>query len=182
MNFSEFKGYSKDFDRLDNQTKSNLSSIIFSKRESDLTVCAITSNRLTFGALCKNISLPRDLFLRPSVKWGVDLESLNTNKIRVYSFLPKSSSVRLHGFYIDSNGNILEKKIYKSKSSSELLIDRYDAVGKLINSNEYEKECTEVEWTGPKSLLVQLKASDYEYNFMQKMEKNQTYLVIHSKN
>jgi hypothetical protein len=183
MSFSEFNGYSKDFDSLDNEIKSSISTIVFSKREEVFSICAVTSNRIAFDAMCKNISLPRELFLRPSIKWGVDLESLNTDKIRVYSLLPKSSNIRLYGFYIDASGNIFEKKLYKYKSPTEFLIDRYDGEGNLITSNEHETECSESEWTGPKKLLFQLKASNkYEYNFMKKVEKNQTYIAVHKKN
>ena len=182
MNFSEFKGYSTDFDNIDDEIRSNLSGIIFANRATDLTVVVGTCDKTTFNKICKNISLPDEVFLYPSVKWAVDLESLNSDKIRLYCSLHRSSDVRLYGYYINSDGKILEKKIYKVGLPGELLIHRYDSADNLI-SIEHEKECTETEWTGPTSLLDHVKNSkDYECNFMKKVEKNQTYLVIHNKN
>lgn len=180
MNFSEFRGFSPDFDSLSSDIKSSLNTVIFSKRNDDLSVCVVTNNADVFKRIC-NVKLPKTFFSNSSNRWGVDLESLKTDKVRVYSFLPKQKSIRLYGYYLDKSGVILEKKIYKDNNPKELIIDRYDGNDNLINASEIEKECHERNWTGPKDLINRAKIYQYDYVCLQKTFKNQTYLVIHNK-
>jgi hypothetical protein len=178
MDFLELKKYSYELNKLDDSVISKLCSIVFAKRSDDLSACAITRDKELFKQLCSKITLPRNFLEGDHIKWGVDLESIETNKIRIYRVPPRSNAVRLEGLYIDRDGKILEKKLYK-KSLEGLSIDRYDGTGKLINAGEIEVECTEKDWSGPKELVKDAKDSGYEINFMKKISKEQTYLVMH---
>lgn len=181
MNFSEFTGYSAEFDKLPEAIKSNLVGIIFSVRDSTLSVAAGTKDKNTFEQLCSGFKLPQEVFEGEIVKWGVDLESINSNTIRVYVSFSKRSSIRIIGFYLDRGGKILGKKLYKSNTPTTLLIDRFDSEENQIGENEVESVCTESEWTGPKELVSIVKKAGYAHNFLKKESKNQTYLVIHRK-
>ena len=179
MNFLEFKKYSKDLSLLSDEVFSNLHSLAFSNRGGKLSVSAITRDRQTFKKMCSKISLPKHFLLGDFIKWGVHLESIGTDMIRIYRVPPKSNNIRIEGFYIDKNGKVLQRKLYKLRSTDELAIDRYDAAGKLISSNEIEKSCLESDWPGPQELVDEVKLNGYEHNFMKKMSKNQVYLIIH---
>lgn len=181
MSFSEFYGYSAELDGLPETTKSNLSSIIFSVRKSILSVCAVTKDKQTFIKMSSGFVLPKEVFDGEVVKWGIDLESANSDTIRVYSSFLKKSPIRIIGLYLDKSGNILEKKLYKTDTQTSLLIDRYDSNGNLVSGNEMESVCNESEWTGPKELVKIVKRAGYEHTFMKKNNKDQTYLVIHRK-
>lgn len=181
MSFTEFRGYSKDLDELPNNIRSSLSTIIFSKRDSIFSVCAVTRDPNTIKFMCAGINFPSLFFKKPSNRWGVDLESLKTDKIRIYSFLPKTNNIRLYGFYVDKDGNVFEKKIYKQYQKNSLIIDRFDGQDNLINEGEIEKECNDSVWSGPNDLINKAKTYRYEYKCMHKTFKNQTYLVIHDK-
>lgn len=179
MNFAEFKKYSQDLSLLTDEILNDLCSLAFSNREGQLSVSVGTRNTETFKKICPAISLPGDFLIGDFIKWGIDLESVHSARIRIYRVQPKSNKVRIEGFYIDKSGNILEKKLYTLRSSGELVIDRYDASGNLVSSNEIEKECLEADWTGPQELIDEVKLKGHEHNFMKKMAKDQVYLVIH---
>lgn len=180
MNFSEFSGYSSCLDNLSPSIKKSLSSIVFCKRENDFSVCAITYQKEIINEIL-TFSPPEIVFKNNSNRWGVDLESLKANKIRIYSSLPKQYKIRMYGYYLDESHKILEEKRYTSLSKTELSIDRYDKNGNLISSNELEAECSKEEWTGPSGIIS--KANQYGYDFvcMKKLLKNQTYLILHNK-
>jgi hypothetical protein len=180
MNFLELKKYSFELDRLDNSIVSNLCTIAFSKRENDLSVGVGTRDKDVFKQICGNVVLPSNFLDGNHIKWGIDLESIGINKVRIYRIPPRSSKIRIEGFYVDNDGNVIERKVYSSKSLKELVIDRYDAGNNIISSGELEVETTEDNWTGPKEIVKDVKAGRYEFNFMRKVAKNQTYLVVHN--
>lgn len=181
MSFSEFKKYSKALNLLSDDIISNLCSIVFSKRENILSIGVITKDADTFKKILKGVTLPTDFLSGNFIKLGTDLESIDSDKIRIYKMFPKSYDVRIEGFYINKSGEVLEKKIYKNFSKHELHIDRYDASGNLVSENEVEKDCSEEDWTGPLEIVKEAKQNNYDINFLKKASKNQTYFVIHSK-
>jgi hypothetical protein len=178
MDFLELKKYSQELNKLDDSVVSKLCSLAFSKREDVLSVAVGTRDKNVFEQVCNKITLPRNFLEGDYIRWGVDLESIQTDKIRIYRVPPKSNTTRVEGFYIDKNGKILEKKLYK-KTSEGLSIDRYDSNGKLISFGEAEVECTEKDWTGPKELVEEMKTLGYKFSFMKKIAKKHTYLVVH---
>lgn len=180
--FSEFKGYSQRFDDLSQSIKENLITIIFSHRAPDLTLCPVTKEKNIFMEMCKEFTVPDILFSVNAVKWGVDLESIGSEKIRVYSFFPTVNEISLYGFYISKDGKILEKKVYTKSMDNQLIIDRYDSMGNVISKGEIEVIGEESDWTGPSDLVKIAKDNNYKHAFMKKISKEQTYLVIHAKN
>lgn len=180
--FSEFKGYSQRFDNLSQSIKENLSTIIFCYREPDLSLTVVTKAKNVFVEMCKDFIVPSIILSEDAVKWGVDLESIDSEKIRIYIEFPKNKEISIYGFYISKDGKILEKKVYsKYMDNNQLIIDRYDSMGNVISKGEIEVECEESDWTGPSDLVKIAKDNNYKHAFIKKISKNQTYLVIHKK-
>lgn len=179
MDFSLFKKYSKALSNLSEDITSDLCSLAFSQREEELSVSVGTKNQETFEKILEGITLPKDFFNGNFIKYGVDLESMASDKIRIYKMFPRSSEIRIEGLYINKDGHIIEKKIYKKLSKTELTIDRYDADGNVLSEGEIEKDCSEADWNGPKEIVEEAKNNRYEFNFVKKASKNQTYFVIH---
>ena len=101
MSFSEFKKYSKALNLLDDEVISNLCSIVFSKREDVLSIGVITQDEATFKKILKDVTLPTDFLSGNFIKLGTDLESIDSDKIRIYKMFPKSEDVRIEGLYIN---------------------------------------------------------------------------------
>lgn len=180
MNFSEFKIYSEALSLLEEDVLSKLCTIVFSKRENVLSVCAITEDEKTYKKLLKGVKLPNNFLCNDYITLGVDLESISSDKIRVYKWFSKEKSIRIEGLYITKDGEILERKLYKQVSKNELSINRYNSSGKIISEKEIEKDCSEDEWTGPKKIVEEALKNSYDINFIRKTFKNQTYCVIHA--
>jgi hypothetical protein len=178
MDFLELKKYSAKLLLIDDNIIKNFCSLAFSSREGNLSVAIGSNNKEALIDACKKVVFPKDFFNGNFIRWGVDLESTHTDKIRIYRMNPKSDNIRVEGFNINSIGEILEKKLY-IKSQEGLIIDRYDKEGLLISSGEIEVQCEEKDWTGPKELVDAVKISGYEFNFTKKIAKNQSYLIIH---
>lgn len=177
MNFFEFKGYSEELDNLSETNKSLLSSVIFSNRESSLSVCAVTRDLTTIKSICVGLTLPSYFFDPLFNRWGVDLESLRTDKIRFYCWLPKNNNIKLYGFYVDSQGRVYEKKIYKEG----ITIDRFDANNVMISHKEIEEVCSAEDWKGPAELVSIAQDNNYPVSFTRKVGKDQQYMIIHQK-
>lgn len=182
MNFDEFKGYSQLLDDLDANLKSKLCTIVFSMRDGNLTVCAITKIKSVFQTLCKDIVLP-EITETGMDRWAVDLESLYEENIRIYYAFPKSDNMMV-GLYVDRSGNVTQKKVYKLDkyaSDDTIEIDRYDSNMNII-SREKEFRCAEKDWTGPKELVTIARNNNYGFSFSKKPEKNQSYMIVHNRN
>jgi hypothetical protein len=177
MFFSEFEGYSNRFDSLSNDVRLKLCYLEFCERNGKLSLVVATEDPETFKKIYKKV--PNDFFEGDFKMWGIDLESIGTDTIRIYRVPPKPNKVRIHGFYIDPNGDILQTKIYTKLDVGTYQIKRYDSNGALIGTEEGEKICSEQEWKGPKDLIEKVRAGGYEFTFSKKESKPQTYLIIH---
>jgi hypothetical protein len=178
MDFLELKKYSRKLQSMDDDAIKKFCSLTFSNREGILSVSVASRDKKVLMNAFKEVIFPKDFFNEDYVMWGIDLESIGTDSIRIYRTNPKSNKVRIEGFYIDRSGKILEKKIY-ARSSDGLVINRYDSKGILISSGEAEVNCRETDWSGSKELVNDVKKGGYKINFLKKTLKNQTYLVVH---
>jgi hypothetical protein len=177
MDMQAFKGFSKDLDSLDKSVKNKISELIFSYREGVFSVTIVLNSIGDFENLI-GFKLNNKLKAIKSNRFGVDLESLKTDKVRIYLDVPGNDLISLYGYYMDRSGNILEKKIYKRNGSARLLIDRYDSENNLISKDEPESVSTEMSWKGPNDIIKIAKGLNYRCIFMKKELKDQCYLRL----
>jgi hypothetical protein len=181
MDIQAFKGFSKDLDSLDKSVKNKCRELIFSYREGVFSVTMVLNSIDEFENLI-GFKLNNELKAIRSRRLGVDLESLKTDKVRIYLDVPGNDLITIYGYYMDKSGKILEKKIYKRNGSGRLLIDRYDAKDNLISKDEPEVMSDENSWKGPTDIIKIAKGLNYCCIFMKKELKDQCYLRILDKN
>lgn len=164
---------------LSDEILTNITELIYSYREGAETVCAVTEDLDTFEALVGTV--PEVIRNTQTYRYFVDLESLGTNKVRMYTDSPEQDE-SLYGYYIDSDGDVTEKKIYRKNGSAGLLIDRYDASGTLISSDQPEAECDRSGWTGREWLADKVEeiaeANNFAVIYLRKGNKNQCYIRV----
>lgn len=177
MDIQAFEGFSKDLDSLDKSIKDKISELIFSYREGVFSVAIVLNSIDEFENLI-GFKLNNELKAIRSRRFFVDLESLKTDKVRIYLDVPGNDLISIYGYYMDKSGNTLEKKIYKRNGSAALLIDRYDSENNLISKDEPESVSTEMSWKGPSDIVKIAKGLDYHCIFLEKELTDQCYLRI----
>ena len=71
-------------------------------------------------------------------RYAVDLDSIGTDKIRIYVDSPVSGEA-LFGYYFSPSGEMLQRKVYKRKGDKTgVYIDKFNMDGSVIVSNEEE--------------------------------------------
>jgi len=182
MDVSAFKGFSESLDSLPNSMYSNVVELVFSYRINVFSVTVVFDKKGPVEQLV-GFNLPEELLQYNSYRYCVDLESINTDNIRIYVDSHMNDGVVIYGYYFDKTGVMTEKKVYKRNGKASMLIDRYDASDNLINDNEQEIECSELDWKGPKGLINIVKTivgnvNQYRYLFLKKISKDQTYIRV----
>ena len=82
-------------------------------------------------------------------RMGVDLDSLATNEKKVYVDFHEDG-IQFRGFVLDANDSIVQVKTYKiGDTPGQTIVDRFDAAGEEISTNEVEQKCDRSGWTGP---------------------------------
>ena len=157
----------------------NITELVYSYREGTETVCAVTEDLDTFESMVGTV--PDVIRNTQTYRYAVDLESLGTNKVRMYTDSPETGESLL-GYYIDSDGDITEKKIYKKQVGGGLMIDRYDATDTLIASDQPEAQCDRSGWTGREWLADKVEeiaeANNFAVIYLRKGNKNQCYIRV----
>ena len=177
ININKFAGFSKELDNLSASIKDQIDSLIFTMREDIFSVNVIFRSKEPLEQIL-GFSLPHDLIKETSDRFFIDLESVNTNKIRVYVD-NKEKNICGYGYYLNPLGEVLITKIYKKHSDkNRVMVDRYSHVGNIISRDEPEISCDKTKWTGPAKLVDIAAANNYFYHFMMKEDKNQVYLIV----
>lgn len=155
--------------------KDSTREIVFSYRSGVESICLFVSSSEVLSLLVKN--LPYDFFQENYYKYGVDLESIFTSKIRIYR---DSDDCVLIGHYIDQNGNVLETKKYITNTANkqELLIDRYDSNKNLIDSGEKEIVTSYDSWKGSNLVTLLAKQNNLHTIYLKKVDKDQCYVRV----
>lgn len=177
MNIEIFSGFSQRLDNLSYEIKNLITEIIFTKRNDVISVTVVFPKREPVEELV-SFQIPIELLRYNSKRFGVDLESIGSNKVRLYVDDPFDRLVSIYGYYLDSFGTIYEKKVYKRNGKTSILIDRYDSNDVLISENEEEVSCTSKDWKGPLSLAKAANINGYETVFIRKKDKDQCYLRV----
>lgn len=151
--------------------------LIISKRDDVLSVCYVTEDLFTFIKLVGDV--PQSIREAETTRYGVDLESIGTDKVRLYTDGDKDRNEALHGYYV-RNGEIYQKKRYK-RSDGSLLIDRYNASGIIISADEPERDGDRSLWTGPSEIADAAEAisGNWTVLYLEKGNAAQSYIRIY---
>ena len=169
----QFSGFSPKLDALPTPLKKNIKELVFCQRQDCFSVTAITRDFKTFQKIIKYIP---EGFETESNRFGVDMESLDTDKVRLYHSLSKSAPSSLYGIYWNPSQGIYEEKDY-IRDHDGLIIKR-KINGVLTGMEEGEVECSIDEWTGPKEIVDVINMFDINTIALKKTHANQTYLRV----
>ena len=133
INVDAFKGHSAALDQLSDTCRDATSELIWSYRSGELSLCWVTEDLAAFTEVLGG-TVPEVLTISGSRRYFVDLESLGSDKIRLYINSPNDGEVLL-GYYFSSlehDAGPYEYKVYSSASKTEVSINRYTGSGDLI--------------------------------------------------
>lgn len=178
MNVDIFDGINENLDNLDKMTKDAIVQLGFSFRESVESVCVVFESFDIFSELVGVVpyKIVQDYESGKASKFYVDLESLNTNKVRLYTNY-KEAGYQLVGYYVDA-GIIYETKIYNDISPTAVVIWRYDSEMNLIDGQETEDRVELSEWSGNKEIIDIALRNSLNVVCIKKEIKDQNYLLV----
>jgi hypothetical protein len=155
----------------------DIKQIILSHRDGVSSVCVVVNSLNALERIIQNV--PTEIQHASTRRYGVDLSSISTSKLRLYidSNIKGESII---GFYFDENNNVIEKKHYKKdpKNIKTIFVDRYNAEGIIISSDEPEYQSDRSCWRGSTEWADLADASPYEVRYMYKGNKPQSYIYI----
>ena len=180
INVDAFKGHSAALDELPDNCRDATSELIWSYRSGVVSLCWVTEDLVAFTEVLGG-TVPEVLTISGSRRYFVDLESLGSDKIRLYIDSPNDGEVLL-GYYFSSlehDAVPYEYKVYSSVSKTEVSINRYTGSGDLISEAEGEVQTNDpADWSGPKELLDLCKEQSGSVRILKKVSKDQSYLRL----
>ena len=180
LNVSTFYGHSAALDQLSDSCRDATSELIWSYRSGELSLCWVTEDLSAFTEVLGG-TIPEVLTISGSSHYSVALESLGSDKIRLYIDSPNPDEFMV-GYYFSSlaHGAVpSEYKIYTPTSRAELSISRYNSAGGLISEDEREVQTEDhADWGGPKDLLDLCLAQPQQLTILKKVSKDQSYLRL----
>jgi len=170
----KFAKYSSCLNTMSFTVYPSVQELVFSYRDSQLSVCVVFTD---MGALQDIIgNIPSELQLATTNRYGVDLESIGTSKLRLYCD-GQADDEMLRSYAYNRSKQLIESKIYKrSTGQYPILIDRYNASGEKISSDEPEESGNSSFWTGPSEIIDT--ASGHDVIYLRKVNKDQCYMRI----
>ena len=202
MDMKKFKGFYPSLDRaLDIVPNHMIHSLVFTRREKSFTAALImhyrgNEYREKFEELI-NYDLGADWYkaaYRINVAFMcVDLESINTESLRVYKNQPQNIPKGIEaaddvedwhenlGYYINTKTNeVLGTKHYIRSSRDRCYkIDYYDKSGNKIKEDQREVIGEYVDWNGPKEIYNIAIEAGVSTGFAKKVNKDQGYFIVH---
>lgn len=150
--------------------------LIISHRDGVTSVCYVTEDLFSFIKLVGDV--PQSIKEADTERYFVDLESIGTDKVRLYTEGDSERDEALRGYYVN-NGAIYESKYYK-RDGDGLLIDRFDASGTLISADEPETSGDRSIWTGPSEIADAAEAmgGNWSVVYLAKTDKPQSYIRV----
>ena len=150
--------------------------LVISERQGNLSVCYVTNSFLVLKKLVG--VLPNSISVADTVRYAVDLESIGTNKVRIYHDGDSENNEVLHGYYLNG-GAITQKKKYK-RTEGGVDIDRYDAQGALISADEPEVSGDRSLWRGPAQIadVADTIVSPWSVIYLAKTNADQSYIRV----
>lgn len=175
---SRFSPHSSTLAAMDFTLHSNISELVFSCRDGVTSLCVVFSSKMSLRALLGN--LPDEIEQADGSRFAVDLESIGTDKVRIYVDGQADGEV-IRGFYFNSSNRMTILKEYKRTDvKTEVAIDRYDATGALVSTDEPEVASDSSCWTGSQEILDAATDAMQDHNviFLRKCDKDQSYIRI----
>ena len=170
-----FAGYFPRLDALTPSQKDKLTGLVFCNRAGQDSVTIVTKDLTCISSIVGSSAAAH--LEDGAKKYGVDLESVGTDTLRLYADY-RQQGVELIGYYINSDGSVSQTKTYNKISSDETAIERRDTSGVLLGTEDGEVKCDKSEWTGPSVLSDRAEASGLTHWYTRKTTKDQTYLVV----
>ena len=173
-----FDSVNENLAKLDKTTKDAIVQLGFSFRDSVESVCVVFKSFDIFSELVGIVpeKIVQDYESGKATKFYVDLESLNTNKVRMYTNY-KEAGIQLVGYYVDA-GIIYETKIYNDTGLTSVIVKRYDSQMNLIDDQETEDVVDLSEWSGNKEIIDIALRNSLNVVCIKKEIKNQNYLLV----
>lgn len=175
---SRFLPHSSLLQAMDFRLHGGISELVFACRDGDVSLCVVFSKAMSLRGLIGE--LPAEIEQAESSRYAVDLESIGTDKLRLYVDGQEDGEV-LRGFYFNSNGRMTVLKKYNRTDDKTIIsIDRYDGAGTLIGADEPESASDSSCWTGPQDILDAALDAQQDHNviFLSKGDKLQSYIRI----
>lgn len=206
-NIDRLKGFDNKLDEvLEWFPRDRIKSIVFTRRGDHHSVALIqkfskgmangVDDEANFERMC-GYNFPQEWYetydnTGEQVGWisfcSVDLDSVGTNKLRVYKNQPHKKPENLNdewweniAYYIDTtNRKVLGEKHYlRSMRDRCYYIDYYDSEGNLVAEKQKEVQATKADWNGSEELFNIVQEEEWTYVFSKKENKDQGYFIVH---
>ena len=178
---NDFSFVSSELDGLSDDIKNQLTEVIHSWRDNIESVCVVTESLDCLNSLLSN-NVPSHILEATTRRYGVDLESIGTDNLRLYTD-GSDKNIDIVGFKYNSNLDLVEKKIYK-RGEGVTLIDKYNASNELISSNETEFLIPKTDFLGRAELADRMEQvandNNYSIKFLKKGNSNQSYIRVYN--
>ena len=178
MNIENFYEIDENLQNLDEQIKDSIIELGFSIRESGESICLVLNSFDAFSMLVGKVpeKITNDYLEQKSTKFYIELDSLNTDKVRMYTNM-RNMSIELMGYYVN-DGIIYETKVYEYTDDITSNIKRYDSNLNLIDDSEFDTVVNLDEWTGSQRIIDIAIENNYSIKCIKKNIKNQVYLLV----
>jgi len=148
--------------------------LVFSYRDSNLSVCVVFNDVAALQDVIGNV--PSEIRSATTNRYGVDLESIGTSKLRLYCD-GQTDGEMLRSYAYNGSKALMESKIYKrSTGTYPILIDRFNSTGEKISFDEPEESGDSSFWTGSSKIIDT--ASDHDVIYLKKVRTDQCYMRV----
>lgn len=178
MNIEHFYEVNESLASLNDQVKNSVIEVGFSIRESGESVFIVLNSFDAFSTLVGNVpeKIHNDYLEGKSTKFYVELESLNTTQVRLYTNYA-DDGVELLGYY-SNNGIIYETKVYHFVDNITSNIKRYDSNMNLVDESDFDTVVDLDQWPGSRRIIDIAVENNYRVTCIKKTPKNQVYLLV----
>jgi hypothetical protein len=178
MGFNELNKYSSKLGSLSNEIKEKITTVYVCHRNGFTSVVVGFNDYETFVKSCENHMFKEIENNKDSItSFLVDLESLNSDNIRVYVVLKNESYNK--GYYFDQKDNKVIEKKYIPNDKGGCNVHKYNLSGELFSQDEEEFSSNNL-WTGSPDVVETIKLSSHieARSYMKKVNKDQSYIKV----
>lgn len=169
----DFIQFSPELRKLPSALRREIHELVFCQRQDTLSVVIGLYDFNAFAKIAKKVP---DEVNRDSKRFGIDLSSIYSDKLRLYWADREDPTVGLYGAYVSFANEITEKKTYR-RVEGGLSIERV-INGIPSEEAEGEVECSINDWTGPIEIVEHARLLNINTMCLKKTHTNQTYLRI----
>lgn len=171
-----FAPYNTALSALSDEILESITEVIFCWRDGIETVCVVTPSVNTLQSIIGYV--PDTIRNANTRRYFVDLESVGTDKLRLYADSAQEG-VSIEGYYFDTEGQPVVKKVYKRDGKNSLLVDYFDAEGNVLESNAPEITVERSSWLGNSEAADKAEECGKNFLYLKKVNKNQCYLRVY---